>query len=271
MPKCDECGREFSTDAALAQHLKDKHGQAPPSNGRQRDSAANQPRAARKERTRRRRNRHPLLIALVVVALVAGLGLYLVVGPELQPAPFSCTTGESWIHMHPYLIIDIEGTNITIPQGVGILQGGTCTEPVHTHDRSGLLHVELSQADSQAHNYTLGDFFNIWAYTARTSPSVVPSLTGPPLPVEFSSTDILGFKTNSTYQVTLLVDGKASTAGPSLNLEQLDYCSTANTGLPCCPTDCTSSTGPAADPLWDGTSNYPYGYGHTIVIEYTRV
>jgi hypothetical protein len=271
MPTCNECGREFSTDAALAQHLKDKHGQTVPSGGGEREATSAPPKAQRKERSLRRRNRHPVLIALVVIAIIAGLGAYLVVGPALQQPPFDCITGESWIHMHPYLVIDIKGTNVTVPEGVGILQGQTCFEPIHTHDSSGLLHIELSQTDAQGHNYTLADFFSIWAYTAKADSTKAPALNGAALPVEFSSTDIFGFKTNSTYQVTLLVDGKPSTAGPSLNLEQLDYCSTANTGLPCCPTDCSSSTGPAADPLWDGTSSYPFGTGHTIVIEYTRI
>jgi hypothetical protein len=270
MVKCEECGKEFSTGAALAQHLKDKHGQAAPSqNARKGGPDASRP--AKKERTLRRRNRHPVAVALVAVAVVAGLGLYLAAGPALQSPPFACITGESWIHMHPYLTIDIRGTNVTIPQGVGSLNSGACLEPVHTHDSSGLLHVELSQTDSQSHNFTLGDFFTIWAFTVKSNPSIAPTLNGASLPVEFSSTDIFGFKTNSTYQVTLLVDGKPSTVGTSLNLEQLDYCSTANSGLPCCPTDCSSASGPAADPLWDGTNSYPYGTGHTIVIEYSKV
>jgi hypothetical protein len=270
MFKCTECDREFTTQAALAQHLSDKHGlTATPTVGSRKDAPA--PKPERKEKTLRRRNRHPVAIALVVVIVAAGLGLYVVVGPALQQPPFGCITGESWIHLHPYLTIDIEGTNVTIPEGVGILQGQSCFEPIHTHDSSGLLHIELSQSDAKSRNYTLGDFFAIWAYTVKSGSGTAPTLSGAALPVEFTSSDILGFKTNSTYQVTLLVDGKQSTMGPSLNLEQLDYCSTANSGLPCCPTDCSSATGPAADPLWDGTTNYPYGYGHTIVIEYTKV
>lgn len=58
----------------------------------------------------------------------------------------------------------------------------------------------------------------------------------------------------------LLVDGKPSTAFGSLVLNQLDYCSAASTGPPCYPTA-------VGDPYYNGQP-YPYGTGHTIVIEY---
>ncbi len=265
MPDCEDCGRSFATPEALLQHRKDRHGGAQPA-----AAAPQKPAQQRKPRSLRRRNRHPVAITIAALALVAVVGVYFVASPYLQGPPFPYITGESWIHVHPYLTIDIAGTNVTVPQGIGILAGGL--EPVHTHDSSGLLHVELSSTDANSHNYTLGDFFTIWNYTAGKEGSAVePTLNGKVLPVVFSSTDLLGFKTNSTYQVVLLVDGHPSTQWGSLNLEQLDYCSAANYGAPCCPTDCTTSSGPASDPSWDGGSAYPYGYGHTIVLEYVKV
>lgn len=196
------------------------------------------------------------------------VGVYFLASPYFVGPPFPYLTGENWIHVHPYLVIDIEGTNVTIPAGVGIFSAGL--EPIHTHDSFGLLHVELAQIDAKSHNYTLGDFFTIWNYTVKAvGKSEAPSLNGRMLPVEFSSTDILGFRSNSTYQVVLLVDGRVSNQWGSLNIEQLDYCSSLNTGPPCCPTDCATPGGAASDPYWDGSTNYPYGYGHTIVIEYT--
>ncbi len=226
--------------------------------------------ANRKHKSLRRRNRHPIALAIVAIAALLVVGVYFLASPYLVGPPFPYSTGENWIHVHPYLAIDIDGTNITIPAGVGIFSSGL--EPIHTHDSSGLLHVELAQADARSHNYTLGDFFAIWNYTVRTiGASEAPTLNGRTLPVEFSSTDILGFHSNSTYQIILLVDGHPSTQWGSLNIERLDYCSTANTGPPCCPTDCAAAGGPASNPYWNGSTDYPYGYGHTIVIEYTKV
>lgn len=260
MPKCDQCGREFSTDAALSQHLRDKHPE---------ESKSPKIRDAKKPKSLRRRNRHPVLITVAALLIAGGVGVYFVASPYFAGPPFPYATGENWIHVHPYLVIDIEGNNISIPGGIGILPGGL--EPVHTHDSSGIIHIELGQGDARSHNYTLQDFFSVWNFTAKESGAgLSPTLHGRTLSVEFSSSDILGFRSNSTYQVVLLVDGKPSAQWGSLNLEQLDHCSAADTGSPCCPTDCLNPGGPAADPYWKGT-NYPYGYGHTIVIEYTKV
>jgi len=268
LPKCEYCEREFGTDAALAQHRRDKHGEnQTPAKGGPIDA----PKAVKKQKSLRRRNRHTVAIALIAVAVAAGLGAYFVAVPAFASPPFPGITGESWIHVHPYLTVEIDGTNVTIPAGVGILEGASVFEPIHTHDASGLLHVELSQADSNSHNYTLGDYFTIWKYTAKSlGAGESPTLNGRALPVEFSSTDILGFHTNSTYRVVLLVDGKPSSEWSSLNIEQLDYCGSSMSGSPCCPTDCSGPAGPASDPLWDGTTGYPFGTGHTIIIQYVK-
>jgi hypothetical protein len=264
LERCEKCGKEFASAQALAQHTRDKHGQP----------VASAPKAQRgtsskRAKSLRKNDRHPLALALIGVAIVAGLGTYYLISPFSAGPPFPYLTNENWIHVHPYLVIDIAGVNVSIPASIGVLPSGF--EPLHTHDNSGLLHVELAKGDVNSHNYTLGDFFSVWSYTVRTvGGAVAPSLGGRTLPVEFTSNDILGFNTNSTYQVVLLVDGKQSTQWDSLNLEQLDYCSAANSGHPCCPSDCVSPTGPASNPLWDGTNNYPYGFGHTIVIAYVR-
>jgi hypothetical protein len=267
MPKCDQCGRDFSSVAALAQHVKDKHGVP---GAASKGTPVSEPSPVKRQKAVRRRGNHYRAYAAVALVVVVGVGVYFLASPYLSPPPFACITGESWMHLHPYLVIDIEGKNVTIPQGVGIVEGGSCFEPIHTHDASGILHIELSQSDSQSHNYTIGDFFNIWSYTVKSGALPAPTLNGATLPVVFSSTDILGFQTNSTYQVVLLVDGKPNGNGTSLNLEQLAYCGTASQGPPCYPTACTTATS-CGPPLWKGTNNDPYGTGHIIVIEYLKV
>jgi hypothetical protein len=71
-------------------------------------------------------------------------------------------------HIHIHLSLFIQGVQIAVPKGIGILRPwtvdqGSITEGkafywLHTHDASGILHVE---APHPAH-YTLGQFFDVW-------------------------------------------------------------------------------------------------------------
>jgi hypothetical protein len=264
--RCETCGKEFANETNLAQHMKDKHGLtggqviAPTSPKEPR-------REVRRQKSLRKRNRHPVVIGLAAAAIVIGLGLYFVVAPSFTQAPFPCIAAQSYyIHIHPYLQIWVDGKNVSIPANVGITASGGCLEPVHTHDNSGILHVELAQAQANK-NWTLGDFFAIWKYTCTVQPAQCPTVNGTSRPVIFNSTSILGFKTDSTHKVILLIDGVVSNAGSSLNLEANDYCSQAlSIGPPCIPTA-------GGNPAWQCSSTgqcgtYPYTTGHKIVIEY---
>jgi hypothetical protein len=268
--KCETCGREFASETALAQHVKDKHGLS----GGQSVVASGSKEPRREVRSKpkslRKRNRHPVVIGLAVVAVVIGLGLYFVVAPSLTAAPYPCIAEQSYyIHVHPYLQIWVDGKNVTIPASVGITLSGGCLEPIHTHDSSGILHVELSQAQANK-NWTLADFFSIWKYTCSVQPAQCPIVNGTSRPVIFDSNNILGFTADSTHKVTLLVDGVPSSAGSSLNLEQYVYCSTAlSNGPPCLPTA-------GGDPAWQCVSTtqcgkYPYTTGNKIIIEFNTV
>lgn len=259
MERCTECGREFASESALAQHLKDKHNLE---GARPVRTPSEPPAAVRKARSLRKRNRHPVAIGIGAATVVVIVGVYFLAAPYFAQPPFPYITGESYIHVHPWLQIWIEGENVTIPCGLGT-QYGTCNggtyEPVHTHDSSGVLHIELSQSDATGHNYTLADFFSIWKWTFGTV-----LFNGTSHPVVFSQTDLLGYKADSTHAIRLLVDGKNSTAWGSLNLEQLDYCNASiGSAYPC-----QTANG---NPYWDGGASYPYGTGHKIVIEYVTV
>ncbi len=173
------------------------------------------------------------------------------------------------MHVHPWLRITINpGTgniSVAIPTAIGILDpqisnglasGGSCFEPMHTHDASGIIHVESPSTSTQ---YTLDNFFQIWKVTYGTV-----NVNGVNEPVVFNSSDILGYRTDTTHRIWLLVDGNNSTAYGSLSLNQLDYCSTALQGTP----PCSPTAG--GDPQYGG-QQYPYGTGHTIVIYYKHV
>jgi hypothetical protein len=151
----------------------------------------------------------------------------------------------------------------------------TCFEPVHTHDDSGVIHIE-SPTNT---NYTLSQFFTEWSLAYQYA-----IVNGTREPIVFNQTDILGYKVNSSSDsLKLLVDGTTPPPGDfngtstnfgNLVLNVLDYCSNANSGSPSSPCYETAH----GDPAWNGVSGlqsssnpqgYPYGAGHKIVIEFT--
>jgi len=203
-------------------------------------------------RKRRAKKRLTLGRVLIIIMVATGIGLgYLVWYGEsaVQSGfPLPCAGSES-MHIHPYLRILISGQNITIPADNGM--SSSCMEPIHTHDISGILHVEAPSTNTQ---YTLGQFFQVWSATYHTV-----TIGGAEHPIIFNSTDILGFKADFSHKVVLLVDGKPSSEYSSLVLNSLDYCSATTTGPPC-----SSAVG---NPFYGG-QQYPFGTGHTIVIEY---
>jgi thiol-disulfide isomerase/thioredoxin len=171
--------------------------------------------------------------------------------------PFQCLSSEGTsIHVHPWLRIVINGQNITVPADVGIRTSGSgsCFEPMHAHDSSGIIHIESPNANTP---YALDDFFNIW----RASYGSV-TINGNPHPIIFTSTNILGFRADSIHKIVVLVDGQPSSEYGSLILNQLDYCSASSASPPCYPTA-------SGNPYWNG-QQYPHGTGHTILIEYVN-
>ena len=212
----------------------------------------------------RRRERVAWWLAGVAAAAVVAGGIFLLTRTGSPPAPagsegafpFPCLPYEGFQqHIHPYLQILVSGQPVSISALIGIRAlpaGGFCFEPVHTHDASGIIHIESTSATQ---TYTLADFFAIWR---ATYPTV--AIGGAPFPVDYTPADILGHRADAQHSVRLLVDGKPASAGPALVLNTLDYCSAAMAGPPCAPTA-------VADP-------YPpflvqqYGTGHTIVVEY---
>ncbi len=168
--------------------------------------------------------------------------------------PLACSSEQSLVmHVHPWLRIVIENQNITIPSNVGVTV--SCDEPVHTHDSSGIIHIESSTYT----NFTLGEFFEIWAATYAYA-----AINNTKAPIVFNSTDILGFRADQSHSVVLLVDGQKSNAYGSLVLNSLDYCNASNSVSASSPCYATAQ----GNPFYSGSSGYDFGTGHTIVIEY---
>lgn len=223
------------------------------------------------KRQRQRRTIATFIIVAILISVIGGVAYALSRSSGQTSFPFPCLAETVTLHVHPWLRIWIESSpgnnvSVTIPTAVGILDpqisggragGGSCFEPLHTHDPTGIIHIESAHITD---SYSLGDFFKVWAATPNYGNVNVPGFGL--RPVVFNSSDIFGFRPDQTHTLLLLVDGKNATAPfESLPLVPLDYCSAALAGQ----FPCSSTAG--GDPAWGGGS-YPYGPGHTIVITY---
>lgn len=72
------------------------------------------------------------------------------------------------LHIHAHLALYDHGKQIQIPRFIGfvpnhLLPGGGCLYWIHTHDASGIIHVETPQVHApDGGPYTLGMLFSIW-------------------------------------------------------------------------------------------------------------
>jgi hypothetical protein len=69
------------------------------------------------------------------------------------------------LHYHDHLDLFVDGRRVTVPAGVGISVDGRLFSPLHTHDATGIIHVE----SPDVRLFTLGEFFGVWGLrlTAR--------------------------------------------------------------------------------------------------------
>jgi len=148
------------------------------------------------ERRRRKRMQAVLpaaaaaAIVAVVVAVSATGALPGILGP---PA-----SNGGPMHIHPRLAIYNGAAQVTIPTNIGIDQNmwrdhaldqyadGPGMAPLHTHDSSGVIHVE----SKVTRDYTLGELFKIW---------------GQPLGPQ----QTLNLRADSAHYLYMTVDGQA--------------------------------------------------------------
>jgi len=97
-------------------------------------------------------------VILVALLFLGGAGAYYA-SQALNTSPaFPCISqeGGQLYHWHVQLSIFSGGSTVTIPANIGL--SAFCTEPVHTHDVSGTIHVE----SDVNRLYSIGDFFAVW-------------------------------------------------------------------------------------------------------------
>jgi hypothetical protein len=148
----------------------------------------------------------------------------------------------------PLLSISIGPTSVTLPSSIGRNSSYPakieCDLPVLTRPAtpdypSGTVYVESPWAFS----YNLSTFFSIWS---QSYANVFVNTSHASQPIVYTSTDLLGFTADATHGVHLFVDGRPSSAGPSLGIDTLDY-------------------GPNPYPTCMGEK---YGTGHHILLTY---
>lgn len=80
------------------------------------------------------------------------------------------------LHWHAQLAIYIKGEKQEIPAGIGI---GAVEQPIHTHDTSGVIHMEFGGLVYKD-DLKLGQFFKIWGKQFNSMGKVEMFINGEP-------------------------------------------------------------------------------------------
>ncbi len=174
------------------------------------------------KRKRRQRTIATLSVIGVLIAIIIAAVFLIHVPPNAVPLPdylSHCVTGAQVYHSHPSVTITINGQGSLLPTTFN----SGCGQPIHTHDSTGVLHVETDQS----RDYTLGDWFLLWGNYANSAQTAI-----------FNSTQIFNFKTDATHNLTMTVNGQNSTAFQNYVL--LRNAQTGNN--PCTPAPCVADS-----------------------------
>lgn len=80
--------------------------------------------------------------------------------------------GTERFHIHALLRVYVDGILSPIPANIGIDRAQGIYPSLHTHDRTGIVHME----STHPHRFTLGDFFGVWG--VQLGPDRIGGLTG---------------------------------------------------------------------------------------------
>lgn len=81
------------------------------------------------------------------------------------------------LHHHQHLDIYVNGKTVPIPPNIGLSYEAEV--PTHTHDATGVIHIEASDANFKP---TLGVFFDVWgvSFTDKNIGGYVTAADDPP-------------------------------------------------------------------------------------------
>ncbi|MGC3979733.1 MAG: hypothetical protein QM808_00555 [Steroidobacteraceae bacterium] len=100
--------------------------------------------------------------------------------------------------MHSHLSIYLNGEALAVPASIGIVQPPTnCTYPLHTHNATGIIHVEAPAAAL----FTLGQLFAIWGQPL--SPTDVGGNPGLPVVIYLTNNNVVSQYTGNFADIEL--------------------------------------------------------------------
>ncbi len=122
----------------------------------------------REEERRRATHTKRITIGIIVGGVLAVVGIvFFVMAQGQAPAnaayppisTVSCdSTEQGGFHIHAHLSIYIDGKQASVPAQIGIASDNSCLYWLHTHDYSGVIHIEAPNGFS----ITLKNFLDIW-------------------------------------------------------------------------------------------------------------
>jgi len=62
------------------------------------------------------------------------------------------------LHVHAHLEVFVDGTRVEVPANIGINQTQGFLTSLHTHDATGIIHIE----SPTVRTFTLGEVFDVW-------------------------------------------------------------------------------------------------------------
>ena len=67
------------------------------------------------------------------------------------------------LHFHAHLDLFVSGKRVVVPAGIGIDRNLRFVSQLHTHDRTGVIHIE----SNTVRKFTLAHFFGVWGVRFR--------------------------------------------------------------------------------------------------------
>jgi hypothetical protein len=133
-----------------------------------------------------------LLVGAVVLGVLAFQSSHQGGQAQLTGTPIrgiTCGGEVTVVHYHAHLdMINTASGAMKVPAQVGFASNGSCLYWLHTHDATGLIHIEAPKS-AASRVFTLGDFFAVW---------------GQPL----DDKDLGNFKLSGTEKLWVYIDGK---------------------------------------------------------------